>query len=299
MKPLVALMLTSLVTCIAPDTRAATRVPDPAAYLSEWLCPDGQLEAVEACASRPALETTPLTVRRSDWPPPAGYVYEDAVKRSDGNYETLWDFLSVKPEAPGNGDGGEVYVVDPATHDVRISVTQDGGTPYLQGFSGHHCGGTGWIVFRQDVRTGSWASVVATLSNGIDDGRCSTANAAFTRYRREQVTFPFVVKGGRVIRTLDTIISEHYGAARIAAAANMERSYYAHHLGRVVWEAWTRGAPASRDTAARCPGNSFDAPPGPGWTLSDCRYATNLIGRPGSKWTAASFGFAGPGTPLP
>jgi hypothetical protein len=264
-------------------------IPDLTAYLVQDRCPDGKLEVAEPmCPGRaPQRAADPMLMRRFDWPPPAGYVAQDAIMGPDGP-ETLWSFAPATRFTPARGDGGEIYRV--ADRTVRIIATQDGGKPYLQGFYGAGCRGTGWVAFRDDAPTGRWSSLVATLSDRRVPSPCAAWSAALTRYRLEAVAAPWIVGGaGRPI-TRPTVIAEHYDHATLADSKSMERSFFAKGIGRIIWEAWTTGAPASRDLAARCPGTAWSDPPAPGWRLSDCRYATNLVATDGSV-TGASFGW--------
>ena len=41
--------------------------------------------------------------------------------------------------------------------------------------------------------------------------------------------------------------------ATLAASRNMERSFFAKGVGRIIWEAWTTGKPTGNGLAARCP----------------------------------------------
>jgi hypothetical protein len=161
-------------------------------------------------------------------------------------------------------------------------VTQDGSKLAIQVFSGPRCGGTGWVLFRADAPTGSWSQLVAMLNDEPLGGPCSSAIPALTRYRLEQVTFPFVIGGVATRLTLPTIIAEHYNQATLARATAMERTYLSAGVGRTMWEAWSTSPPVGVDLARRCPGTDWSLPPGPGWTLSDCRTSTNLVTTDGS-----------------
>lgn len=290
----------SLAACLllAPGAGAGAPVtlPDPVAYLVQQRCPDGGLQVTEpACQARAQTAADPILVSRHDWPAPVGYMAQDAMLGPDGP-ETLWDFAPFGRFDAHNGDGGEVYVLTGDT--VRIALTQDGGTPYLQGFHGAGCGGTGWVVFRDDAPTGRWASLVARLGGGRASGPCATGASALTRYRLERVSAPWIVSGRRIDIALPTVISEHYDRGALAASRAMERSFFARGVGRIIWEAWTRAAPASHDTDLRCPGTAWSTPPAPGWRLSDCRYATNLVATDGSM-SGERFGWPPVVTPLP
>jgi len=273
-------------TPIGPQT-----MPDPIDYLVQLRCPDGRLEVAEPDCPRaaPQRASDQMKMRRRDWPAPNGYVAQDAILGASGP-ETLWSFAPFGRFEAARGDGGEVYVVDGQT--VRIALTQDGGKPYLQGFYGAHCGGTGWIAFRADAPTGRWASLVAQLSDGRVPSLCLAFSSAFTRYRLETLAAPWIIDGAVRPITLPTVIAEHYDRGAIAEAHNMERSFFAKGVGRVIWEAWTTGKPTGAGLAARCPGTTWSTPPGAGWVLSDCRYATNLVAADGSQ-SGATFGWPG------
>lgn len=236
----------------------------------------------------------PMTSRRFDW---GGYQASDAFQTDDGRaFVTTWSYPPFGPFVAANGDGGEVYLTDGTT--VRIAATQDGGKPYLQGFYGAGCGGTGWVIFRNDAPTGQWASLVARLSGGEIPGACAADVPAFTRYRLEQVTVPFLIDGQRQDITLPTIVSEHFNNVSIDKATALERSFFAAGYGRLIWEAWTTGPATGVNLADRCPGTAFSTPPAPGWTLSDCRTSTNVQPADGSL-TGDGFGWPPQGVTLP
>jgi hypothetical protein len=274
---LLAVAIAALAGCgrAAPSLGPVT-ITDPTDYLVQLRCPDGGLEVAEPdCpGAAPQRASDPMRMRRHDWPAPAGYQAQDAVIGADGP-ETLWSFAPFGPFVASHGDGGEAYVIDGSA--VRISFTQDGGKPYLQGFYGAHCGGTGWIAFEADAPTGRWASVVAHLSDEQIPSLCTAFSAALTRYRLEDVAAPWIVAGERRSIVRPTVIAEHYDHATLPASRNMERSFFAKGVGRIIWEAWTTGKPTGDGLAQRCPGTAWSTPPAAGWVLSDCRYATNLV----------------------
>jgi len=91
---------------------------------------------------------------------------------------------------------------------VRIAATEDGGQMHVvQGFYGAACGGTGWILFRNDAPSGRWATTVARLRGEPIPSPCQANRFALTRYRLEAVSLPFIIGGRRVDRTLPTVIS--------------------------------------------------------------------------------------------
>ena len=296
-RPLLALAIAALAGC----SRAATppgpvTIHDPQAYLVQLRCPDGALEvaAPDCPGAVPQRASDPMKMRRHDWPAPDGYEAQDAVV-GPGGPELFWSFAPFGPFVASHGDGGEVYAIDGRT--VRIAFTQDGGKPYLQGFYGAHCGGTGWIAFRGDAPTGRWASLVARLSDRPTPSLCMAFSSSLTRYRLEDVPAPWIIRGARRAITLPTVIAEHYDRATLEASRNMERSFFAKGVGRIIWEAWTTGKPNGDGLAARCPGTPWSTPPDAGWVLSDCRYATNLVADDGTM-SGERFGWPGP-VPVP
>lgn len=284
MKSIALALVASLAGCATklPPLGNVT-ISDVSAYLVQSRCQDGSLEIVnsDCVGARSQTSVDTMVMRRADWPPPTGYMDQDAYLGPSGP-QTIWSYAPHGPFIATNGDGGEVYAIE-ADGTVRISATQDGGTPYLQGFYGANCGATGWMAFRPDAPTGSWATLIATLKDQEVPSGCPILgyfglgwSKSFTRYRLENVTLPFVVAGAEQAITLPTIISEHYNRSALAASTALERSMWSKGVGRVVWEAWTTTNPLPVQ-ANRCPGTVWSVAPGPGWTLNDCRYGTNVV----------------------
>ena len=229
---------------------------------------------------------------------PDGYQTVDSFESDDGSYfESIFSFAPFDRFVATNGDGGEIYVTDGST--VRIAVTEDGGQlGVVQGFYGAACGGTGWVLFRNDAPTGRWAEIVARLKGEPVGHPCLAKSLAYTRYRLEPVPIPFIIEGRPTILTLPTIISEHFNAANVARASAMERTFMAKGGGRVIWESWTKRPPSVRDLSNRCPGTAWSVAPAPGWYLGDCRYSTNLVSADG-RLTGDLYGWPGPGVVFP
>jgi len=103
--------------------------------------------------------------RKRDLPAPTGYQIGDCTLNSDGSMPCEFSYPPFGPFAVASGDGGDLYVTDPGGI-TRVKVTQDGGKPgVLQHFTGPECGADGWVSFRNDPPTGSWASMVARLND--------------------------------------------------------------------------------------------------------------------------------------
>lgn len=213
---------------------------------------------------------------RHDWPLPRGYVISDSVQLSDRSARQTWDFEPFRSFEANRGDGFQVAEIGDDGF-VRFTSTLDGGTSWIQHFVGSACGGTGWIVFGDNATTGSWREVIARLNIAQDPRACPTVlNPAYTRYRLENVRFPFAVDNIQTYRDISTVVSEHYNRRSISEATALERSYLGAGYGLLRWEAWGRSPPSIRDLPERCSTVDFSQPPAPGWEMHDCRTYTNI-----------------------
>ena len=285
---------------LAPAAAAPMSAGDMAAFLAQVRCPDGTLEAAEPkCpGARPQRASDPMLMRRHDWPAPDGYQIVDSYVADDGaSFVSAFSFAPFGSFAARNGDGGEIYIV--AGDTVRIAATEDGGQMgVVQGFFGAGCGGTGWVLFRADAPTGRWAQGLARLKGRPIGSACAASSSAFTRYRLEQATLPFIVEGRRTSITRPTIISEHFNAATLERSSALERTFMVRGVGRAIWEAWSRRPATIADLAQRCPRTAWSTPPAPGWFLTDCRYATNLV-RADGVMSGDRYGWPPKGVTLP
>ena len=285
--------------CAAAHGAPAT-LPDVRVFLAQNRCADGALAVAEprCVGAAPQRARDAMRMRRRDWPAPDGYQIGDSYESDDGAYfVTVFSYAPFEAFIPEHGDGGELYVTDGTT--VRIAATEDGGQMgVVQGFYGQGCGGTGWVLFRNDAPTGRWAELVAHLKGEPLGSACSARSSAYTRYRLETVALPFIIQGAPRTLTLPTVISEHFNAASLQRSSAMERSFMVQGVGRAIWEAWTKGPPAGRNLADRCPATAWSVAPAPGWTLSDCRVSTNLVAADGAM-SGDGYGWPRPGLTLP
>jgi hypothetical protein len=166
---------------------------------------------------------------------------------------------------------------------VLFTETRDGGKPNDQYFVGPNCGGTGWVVFRNDAPTGRWATLVARLNDNPDPKACPSLKQAYTRYRLETLNVPFTVDGRAQTKTLPVIISEHYNTGDMGTASAMERSYFCQGWGLCRWEAWSTKSGPLVDLAPRDPdmGTPLAGPPAAGWRMVDVRHWTNIVSTTG------------------
>jgi hypothetical protein len=260
------------------------------AYLVQSLCPDGSFAELKQCTGAAAQQADrPMLWQRRDWPAPNGYQIEASFIGVSGAPEIIWSYAPFGSFVARNGDGGEVYDIG-RDGSITIAQTQDGGRPgVLQHFVGPHCSGTGWLVAKANPSSGTWTSAVATLSVSQDPSACPPLDRAFTRWRLENISIPFIVSGKTRSITVPSLISEHYDGASIAGAQHMERTFFGKGWGRLVWEAWGL-APPTVDLVPRCPGTAWSTPPAPGWQLEDCRYSTNIVAAK-TGMTGAKFGW--------
>lgn len=328
-----AIWLSRLLTTVALflGPASAQRPPvDLMDYVVQSLCldeagrPVGRLPMEPTCGRRRLQRTGDVAVyRKHDWPnqldDPAtvlGYQASDSVLERRGSRTIVvqtFDFGSggrtFGTFDAGQGDGGQVllFIGDWAS----FAMTEDG-SGGVQWFLGKTCRSSvdadgrflGWLVFRNDVDSTEWQSILAQLNTAVTSTACpSRFNAAFTRFRRESITLPFrIVDSLSHVRTslfpLDVIVSEHYGGHDIRSADHLERFYLAKGLGLVRWERWANGnlrqPPAVTEsnrmlsTTSRCPPIDRYGSPAPGWLLVDCRIWTTMV-RLVSPWTVRDY----------
>ena len=176
-------------------------------------------------------------------------------------------------------------------------------------------------MFRNEVKADAWDSVVARLNIAASPESCPRQfNAAFTRYRRDRVAFPFrIVDAGSGVTTatrrLEVVVSEHYGGTDIGSADHLERFFFARRLGLVRWERWSNrrvsrrqgdvetaaqlagtarcprlDSPAGENPGAESPGAERYGRPGRDWLLVDCRTWTTLV-RQTRPWSVDRYGW--------
>jgi len=104
-----------------------------------------------------------VTYRKHDYPLPNGYQVDDSVLLPDGRILQTFVYPPFGPANFAKGDGGQIVSINGAT--VLFTETRDGGKPNDQYFVGPNCGGTGWVVFRNDAPTSRWATLVARLND--------------------------------------------------------------------------------------------------------------------------------------
>jgi hypothetical protein len=282
----------------------AGEISDMNAYLVQATCP-GSLTP-NNCASANQTEdliTTPLTFRRLDWPGAySGIVSDNVLDPSTG--AVISTFKTAPFDGPFNppNDGGDVYMNVTNINrigDAAIAVkTQTGSlTPIY--FVGYTCGYTSWLLFPQTLPTygQGWGSAVAELGQSNAPGtNCNPRNMApaYTRYRLENVSMPFLANSVQTTLVIPTVISEHYNGSSIAGSTELERFYFAQGWGKLRWEFWTT-SPPSRNLTGECPTvPTWEVAPS-FWhaQLTDCRTWTNIIPDT-SGWSVSDYGWGWP-----
>ena len=247
----------------------------------------------------------PLPWRKHDWPdsrwspvPSRGHQASDSLLTSWRGQPAIvqsFDFgdggRAFGRFDGGRGDGGQLLLALP--DGVAIAATEDGATG-LAYFQRADCRPGGWLVA---ARPGPvWQQRVVALRLLPSPEACPAGlDRSLTRWRVQVLALPYLREGtpGGIL-TAETLISEHYSHANVAASDHLERFWMARGLGLVRWERWEtrdpRGAAAGLAVSGRCPEVAGAEPPGPGWHRLDCRFWTNFVPGPAAPepWPAAT-----------
>jgi hypothetical protein len=265
----------------APDIQPAADVPVTIAtadYLAQSRKPDGN-------PATPQRASDPLNYRRFD----LGLHIQasDTVAADDGrSFITTWDYPPYGGHFDAStGDGGEVYVVENGV--ARISETQDGSKPGITYFVAK--GGTGWLLFDNKAPTGSWRCETARLRAASSPDADVKLGPAYTCWRHELLTLPFVINGSPSAMQVEAIISEHHDG-QPDRTRTIERFVMGRGWGRLVWEYWAVSGTPPSNLSQRCPGIGIPDPSG--MVRMDCRYSTMIEAKNGAASVAA---FAWPG----
>ena len=302
----------------------------PLDFLVQSLCldpagkPTTTLPTDPACTVRRLQRSDdPAPYRKHDWPnvlgdpaTPHGYQASDSVTMQRGGRTLVvqtFDFgtngRTFGTFDGGRGDGGQVALI--LGDWSSFVLTEDGGGG-VQWFIGEGCRSAGpsdrrflsWLIFREPV-AGTWQDGMARLNIAPSIESCPRRfNDAYTRYRRDEVEFPFRIVGPGKVRDerhrLDVVVSEHYGGSDIPSADHLERFFFARGLGMVRWERWANGKvtrdrqAAAMATAlaqtARCPALKDYGAPGRDWLLADCRTWTVMIPQ-NRPWSVDDYGW--------
>ena len=273
--------------------------------------------------SRPQRSNDVATYRKHDWPNTLdvpqlalGYQASDSVIQRRGGRTLIvqtFDFGDAGRQFGrfdgGHGDGGQVMVL--VGEWASFPMTEDGGGG-VQWFVGEGCRTSrtadarfsSWLVFRDDVRAADWGNAVARLNITPSTDTCPRRfGDAYTRYRLDQVEFPFRIidvapVATNLRRRLDVVVSEHYGGRDIRSADHLERFFLAKGLGLVRWERWANANLAQTSATlqaaemlaqtARCPGLKDYGAPDHRLLLVDCRTWTSLV-RQTQPWSVDSY----------
>jgi hypothetical protein len=230
------------------------------------------------------------------------YLGDDCILNPDGSSACLFDPGLIGTYQPALGAGGDMYILDQTSGNVRITLTECCNTG-KQYFPGPECGYDGWVEFGTVVPTGGWDSMIARNPISITPGCANVTGVplAYTQWRMEQMTWTLTLNGVALAPlTLPTVVSEHYYADSIGDSNGMERTYYAPGYGRIAWEFWSPLGAGSVDNAAETDPNfptrcamspPYSVAPGAGWTKQDCRYWVSWVSSPTPNFSGASFGW--------
>ena len=325
----VVLSLLLLLSWLSLPGIAQTGVEELTDYVVQRICVDDKGNTMPAlpiesdCTQSRLQHSGDLaTYRKHDWPNTLsdprvsrGYQASDSVLERRSSRTIIIQTFDFGTDGRvfgrfdgGRGDGGQVllFVGDWAS----FAMTEDGGG--VQWFIGETCRSSveqdarflSWLAFPKEVREERWLASVAKLNITANPNICPRHfNDAFTRYRMDDVEFPFrIIEEPSPVRQarrrLRVIVSEHYGGTDIATADHLERFYFAKGLGLVRWERWANGnlrQPRSVSESqrmlgqtARCPQIDQYGPPSQQWLLVDCRMWTALV-RQATPWSVRDY----------
>ena len=281
--------LVAIISCSAVDRPAAAReIGDMNSYLVQATCSGTLTPNNSAYADQTKdLITTPLAFRRLDWPGAYSGIVSDNVL-DPGSGAVISTFKTAPLDGPFNppDDGGDVYLnvanVNRIGNAAIAVKTQTGSTTAIY-FVGYTCGYTSWLLFPRNLPMfgQGWGSAIAELGQSDMPGtNCNAGNMspAYTRYRLENVSMPFLMNNVQTTLVIPTVISEHYNRATIFGSTQLEGFYFAQGWGKLRWEYWSTSSP-SRDLTGECPTvpKWGIAPSFWGVRLTDCRTWTNII----------------------
>jgi hypothetical protein len=129
-----------------------------------------------------------------------------------------------------------------------------------------------WLLFNQQTVSATLASEVARLRINPPSMTCPTdfLSEAFTDFQLQ----PFTYTTGK---TLQTLVSNHFGGGSIATADHLERFFLTREYGKARWERWElTGAPK----ASGCNGPTSAVMGGQTFTRVDCRDWTSMLPDP-------------------
>jgi hypothetical protein len=266
----------------------------------EFRCPADDVDPTDGCNATPRLGATTVSWRRCDWGSNGNAYYQctDSYLADDSSVIVQTYAFSLNgPFNAANGDGGQLVDVDAASGNITALSTQDGGTPGMQWFVGAKCGGQGWVIAELSLGLAyaTWTATADKLAISADPNACPGMGSALDAWESFTVSYPFQVNGQMQLRTIPTLISEHFDHADPTQSVYMERSFFGQLYGLLRWEAWASpatGATPPADLAQRCPATSLAddyQPPLAGWILYDCRNWTNIM--PVSGWSGDAYGW--------
>ena len=196
-----------------------------------------------------------------------------------------------KPFEPGRGGGGVFLFSD---HTIASGITQDPNG--LQFFYGPDCASSdptrqildAWVVVDKSLEPGRPGHMVARLSRYMQ--RCDHLTYAYTAWVTRPILFRVRSGGVESKKTLDTLVTDHFGGPTADGAPNMERFYLTRELGLIRWERWQNFDRQKRaddarsaekmESSGQC--DSIEQPPvaSGNWKMVRCRQYTNLVQTP-------------------
>ncbi len=185
-------------------------------FLTQSLCldaagkPTTQIPIIDNCPSmRPQRADDKAIYEKRDWPDHqvyphyflTGHQASDSVLVTSAKRSVVEQTLDFGGDPQHHfgyfdaNDAGQVVLLVGGWASIAMTQDANGG---VQWFIGSGCkrsaegGRQSWLLFNQAVPTGSWAAALAQLNITRSASDCPQRfNPAYTRYRREQIPFPF------------------------------------------------------------------------------------------------------------
>ncbi len=243
------------------------------------LLPDDPIDACPAGSQRRDLRVgDALPYHRHDQPGtgvPAGYQRHDSFPRPGAGARVVHTFdFAPFGQFDASGDGYDVAEVDGEMASI-IGTRDPGGL--AQTFFGNGCAlDDAWLLLPTTQPSTAGSRIAALRGVGWEragtpfPGTCPTGlDAAYTQWSHAAVTYGGI--NGSRAKTLDSVVTDHYGGNSIATADHIERFYFTTVYGLTRWERWQRSDTVTPRSEG-CNGAVLEGP----FRRVDCRDWTNI-----------------------
>ena len=232
-----------------------------------------------------------LPYHKQDWPQSGDTDHEHGYSRNDEYPATFGALGTVVVQErtlleQGRSGGGLFIFSDKF---AASGFTQD--PSGVQVFYGPDCDAPNpadrvkdaWVFMGRDVRIGGSGQTVARLTRFAQ--KCPNALASsFTRWHTDTIKFRVgLPTGSQEVKSLVTLVSDHFGGRDLASADHLERFYFTRELGLIRWERWQNATRAKGSVqaepvrAGKCDSVEKKPESDEDWHMVKCRQWTNLV----------------------